>query len=781
MIKNYFKTAWRSLLKNKVSSFINISGLSVGLATSILIMLVIVDELRYNRFHTNLKDIYVVMINSTLGGQTGTSRVVPGPLAASLRSEIPEVKYAVRVSQGEELLVKAGDKSTYEQALYAEPDFFNMMTFPALAGDPVAALREPGSVVITERTARKLFGSVDVIGKILVVEAVKPLKIAAVIRDVPQNSSNKFDLVLSFVRLERENSWLSKWDDNRILTWLQLKPNANLAVVNAKMAKFFMERRGEKNITLFAYPFAELRLHGQFRNGRPVGGTIDTIMMLGAIGLFVLLIACINFMNLATARSERRAREVGVRKVLGASRSRIIFQFLGEAMLLSLLAFLLGGIIAYLALPGFMRLIVRAFTPELADWRVWGLLLALGILTGLAAGSYPAFYLSRFQPVRVLKKLMDRERGGNLLRKGLVTFQFVISIFLLIATIVIYRQVHYLQDRPIGYTTENLIDIRVRGDITNKFAIVRNELSQIEGIKEITAGTDNLVRFGQGINGVEWPGKTADQDFMFSITFVEYNWTKTIGLRMAEGRDFSPEYGMDSLACLVNQEAVRRMGLKGPVVGTKLGGRTIIGVVEDFIHDNPSKSMRPLLIHLGKGGMSHFFVRVANDEQWRTSVSKIEKVIRKFSPDYPFEFRFTKDEYQKMFNEANALSQMTNVFGGLAIFISCLGLFGLSAFLAERRSKEVSIRKVFGAGVGSLWFSLSKDFLKPVLIAFLLAAPLGGWVMQQMLSKMEYRIQLSWWIFALAGILAILVALVTVSFHGVKAALANPAKALASE
>jgi putative ABC transport system permease protein len=781
MIKNYLKMAWRNLIKNKVSSFINIAGLSVGLGTGIIILLVTINEFSYDKFNSNLDNIYLLMKTQNTNGDISTGRVTPGPLAATVRGEIPEIKYAARVTQDGQELIRNGDKSIYVNGIYAEPDFFNMMTFPVVKGDPLSALSEPGNAVITESIAKKFFGNEDAMGRMLVLNNTNLMKVAAVIRDVPQNSSNEFDIVLPFRLFETANSWLNKWDDNRIQTWVQTKPNVDLAAMNIKLKNLFLQKQEEKNVELFAYPFASLRLYGNFKNGKPNGGLIDVVRMISIIGLFVLLIACINFMNLATAHSERRAREVGVRKVLGASRKLIIIQFLSEALLLSFLALLLGLLLANLGLPLFLQLTGKNFTPDFYNWHIWVVLLSLALFTGLIAGSYPAFWLSRFQPVRVLKKIITREKGGGLLRKGLVTFQFVISIFLIIATIVIFKQINYLESRPVGYDQENLIDIAARGDLKDKFNVVKNDLLKIPGVKNVSAGSDNLIRFGGAFNGLEWPGKTADMDFFITATQVQYDWAKTAAFTIIEGRDFSPEYGADSTGCLINQAAVKRMGLKEPVVGTKLGNNIVIGVLQDFVFNHPFAATEPMIVYFSKGSMNHFFVRIANNEKWKDCLAQIKTAVKKINPNMPFEFQFTKEAYQKNFKEIRSVGQMSNFFGGMAIFISCLGLFGLSAFLAERRSKEVGIRKVLGAGVNSLWFSLSKDFLKPVFIAFVLAAPLTGWVMQKMLSFMDYHINLSWWMFALAGVIAVLVAIVTVSFNGIKAAIASPIKSLRAE
>ena len=722
MFKNYFRLTFRNLLKNKVSSIINIGGLAVGLATGIIILLEIVNEVSYDKFNTNLADTYLLMKNQNLGGDIKTGNTTPGSLASSVLNEIPEIKYAARTCQ-ESDLVRYGDKTIYTNSIYTDADFFKMMSFPVIRGNPANALKQPNSIVLTEATAKKIFGTNDVIGKILMLNNTDAVNVAAVVRDVPQNSTNQFDMAIPFMFFESKNDWLKKWDDDRIQTWIQVKPGVKLAALNNKLKNLFLRKQAEKNIGLFAYPFSALRLYDQFKNGKPSGGIINIIMLLSTIAGFVLLIACINFMNLATARSEQRAREVGVRKVLGASRKRIIFQFLGEALFLSFLALMLGVLLAVLALPGFLQLSGTNFTPDFANWQLWILLLILGLVTGLVAGSYPAFYLSRFKPIEVLKKMTNRDKGGSLLRKSLVTFQFVISIFLIIATIVIAKQIDYLEQRPVGYDANRLIDIKANSDLSSKYGIVKNELLQIPGVKNVSAGTDNLVRFGGAFNGLDWPGKTPGQDFYITATNVGYDWIKTAGFQLAAGRDFSTSFGTDTSACLINQAAAKRMGLKEPIVGTKLGKNTVIGVIKDFVYNHPFASPEPMVVYLSKHNLNHFFVRLNNDEKWREGVAQIEKVVKKTSPDFPFEFEFTKEEYQKNFKEFDSLRQMSNLFSGMAIFISCLGLFGLSAFLAERRSKEISIRKVLGASVSSIWLTLSKDFLKPVFIAFLISAP----------------------------------------------------------
>jgi putative ABC transport system permease protein len=779
MLKNYIKFAWRNLVRNRVASLINITGLSVGLATSIVTMLWITREFTMDKFHANLPAISRLMLNQQRGGDIHTGDNVCGPLGPLLLQEMPELKYVVRTTSENDQLIMVGDKSLYESGMYAEPDYFNMMTFPAVAGDPAAALRDGSSVVITQKAARKLFGEETPMGKVLVLNNMHTLKVGAVIRDLPGNSTNRFGMILPFSLFEKDNDWIKRWDYNGLAIWMQLKPGASLTGLNKKL-KGLLKQHGEAGTELFAYPMAERYMHGEFRNGHAQGGRVLMVVLMSAIGFFVLLIACINFMNLTTARSEYRAREVGVRKTLGASRTRIIFHFLSEAMLMTLLSLVLAVSLASWFLPYFGQLSGVKLSFDAGNFTTWGSILGIGLFTGLVAGSYPALYLSSFRPVKVLKGIIGAGKGGSVVRKALVTFQFVISIFLITSTIVLYLQATYVEERPIGYDTANLIDLPARGEMAGKYNLVKNELVKIPGVTSVSAGSENLIRFSGATDGIQWPGKMADQNFLVNISWVQYDWAKTAGMRLAEGRDFSAEFG-DTASCLVNQEAVRRMGLKAPVAGTKLGDNTIIGVVENFVFNDPTRAFKPLVLYLSKGKMDHFFVRLQNDAHWHESLDRIGQAMKKVDPSYPFEFHFIKEEYEKKFEGAKSAKQLLNIIGGFAIFISCMGLFGLSAFLTERRTKEIGIRKVLGASVARVWFLLTREFLQPVLLACVIVTPLAVLVLHAVLQQMDYRIELTWWMFASGGLLGILIAVATVSFEGIRAAVENPVKALRTE
>ncbi len=787
MIKNYLLLALRNIKNNPLYAFLNIAGLSIGLASSILILLWVSDEWLYNRFHTNLDNIHLILQNQKHGGEVVTLEAMPGPLAAALRTEMPEVARATRASWAETHILTLGDKSFSERGIYAEADFLNIFKFPALKGDPVAALKDINSVVLTERTAKKLFGEEDPIGKVIRHNGQNNLTVAAILKDIPRLSSVRFDVLLPFGIYEKAKiAWINtEWHNNSMPTWVELNPNTNLTAFNQKLEPYLPSKTQEDEAQIFAYPLANWRLWNEFENGKVSGGRIDLMRMLAILGIFILMIACVNFMNLATARSQKRAREVGVRKVLGAFRGMLIGQFLSESLIMAFIALGLGVLLTQLILPSFNQFFNKALELTTANWGIWATVLGLGLFTGIVAGSYPAFYLSRFNPIKVIKSgAFTKDKMGGSIRMALVTFQFCISIFLIISTIVFLKQLEYAQNRPIGYEQDHLIEIPARGNMPDTYEAVKNDLLQLRGVKSVTTSNSNLLFYGENTAGIKWEGKTKDQNFSVSLAWVGLDWTQTTGMKIVKGRDFSAEYGRDTFACLLNQTAVKMMGLKEPVIGTVLHrdtNLTVVGVVEDYVFNEPLGKISPVMLCHAREGMNSFFVKLENDKNVQQNLAQIEQTVKKHNPSVPVRLRFTKEEYQSNFDEIRFSGRMARLFGGLAIFISCLGLFGLSAFLAERRQKEIGIRKVLGAPVYNIWLQLSKDFLKPVVIAFILATPFTIWAMQKLLSKVEYHIELQWWMFALSGILALIIAILTVSFQAIKAAVANPVKSLRTE
>jgi putative ABC transport system permease protein len=783
MLKSYFTLAWRSLLKHKSSAAINIGGLALGLTTSILVVLFVVDEFSFDRFHGNITNLYLLMKNQREADGVSTNKTSAGPIGGTLRATLPEVLNSARVA-GTGALVRVGDASVWIGGSFVDTGFFSMMSFPAVEGNPGLALRDLNSVILTESAAKKLFGAEKAMGKTFVVDDTVAVRVGAVIRDVPVNSTIRFEYLRPFGAFESRNAWLKKWDDNRIETWLQLKPGADVAAFARKATALLQTRSNDTTVSTFAMPMAMLRLHSGFNNGKQSGGKIYLVALMAILGLFVLVIACINFMNIATARSEVRGREVGVRKVMGASRRQVMLQFFCEALTITFLSLLLGIVASLLLVPVFNRYMNANVQFDLLNWRIWAAVGGVGLLTGVIAGSYPALYLSRFAPVMVLKGAVATGKGRAFLRRALVTSQFWVAILFIIATIVVWQEIRYVESRPLGYDQENLVDVHASADLGANYSLFRDRLSQLRGVKNVSVGSDNLSNFGSGITGMDWPGKIPGHEISILVTSVGYNWVKTAGLRMAEGREFDPAFGTDTAGCLVNESAVQRLGLREPVLGQKLGGSPIIGVVRNFVFNNPSGIIAPMAIYLYKGapeGSAHFFVRIANGDHWRETIAEIGTVVKKLDPKHGFDYSFTNEDYQQRIGEFTSFGVLATIFGAMAIFISCLGLVGLAAFVIERRAKEMSIRKVFGASVRQVLVLLSADFLRPVLIAFVLAVPVAVWALRLWLDNVAYHISLSWVVFAAGGVITVMIALATVGLQGLRTANANPADKLRNE
>ena len=687
MFRSYWHVAIRGFLRNKVASFINIGGLMLGLTTGIVISLFVVFAFGFDRFHTNYKQIHLVEMNQAFSGTLYTGNATSCLLGPALKAAMPALKYVVRAREEGESLTRVAEKALYQKSLYVDPDFFHMMTFPAIEGDPTSTLREARGVILTQSAARRLFGDAQAMGKTILLNNTYPVKVGCVVRDLPFSSSIQFDLALPFNLFERDNTWMDSWDSRSVQTWLQLEPNANVAALNRQMTEILLKNRDGKKASLFAYPIERLHLYDNFKDGKPYWGKAYLILAIALLAFLTLVIACINFMNLSTAMAERRAKEVGVRKVLGASRKVIVMQFLGEAILMTMMALVLATGLAYVALPWFAAFAELPLSDGFGHPQVWICLVVLGLFTGLLAGSYPAFYLSRFQPVKVLKRLMSTGRKGGLLRKSLVTIQFVISTFLVIITVVVVRQVHYVAARPLGFESSNLVDIIADGDLPGQFETFKDEVGRIPGVVNLTAGTSNMVNIGIAQSGLDWPGKRPDQDFVFQAIWVRYDWTKTAGLKVVEGRDFSPSFGADSSSCLINETAIRKMGLKGPVLGAMVNGRKVVGVLQDFVVNFSGRGTQPIIVYLGKENLNHFLVRLTNDGQWKTHLAQIGKVVRTLHPGYPFTFHFTDEEHQQYFKNDYGVEQLANIFSVLAVLISGDGIVR-SGQLSDRKADE---------------------------------------------------------------------------------------------
>lgn len=782
MWKNYVKIAWRNLTRYKGFTFINVIGLTLGLLFALLIALWVQDELRFDRFHANGDRLY--RINSNLfwsEGEPNTSSMTPGPLEDALEAQIPEITSVVKTSYSNESLFSVGEKVAKEDGFYASPDFLEMLSFPLLAGDVNKALTSPASIVISETMALKFFGTTDVVGKTIQMDKEENLMISGVVADVPAHSTIRFNWVRPFEVFAKSNTWADTWGNFSFYTYALLRPGADLVVVQEKIRQIGNLKNHKAEV--FLQPLAESYLYSKYTNGKPDGGRIEYVRLFSAIAIFVLLLACINFMNLATARAAQRAREIGIRKVVGANRFSLMGQFMGEAILVTLLALVLAVGIAHLVLPGFNDLFNKELRIGYNDPMFWGVALLLTVLTGIMAGSYPALFLSGFRPVKVLKgdvfKLSD---GTSMLRKGLVVFQFVLSIFLIIGVTIIQQQIHYIKNKNLGIDRRDMIYTMLEGELGENPEIFRQELLKSSAIQSATTTGGNPMNVQSTSGDLQWQGKDPNRSTSVSAFFVGNGFTETMGVKLKEGRTFR-SFPADSVSYLVNESAVKMMGLENPVgeeVEFWMGKGQIIGVLEDFHLQSLHQPITPLILCYYPANSWQAWIKPAPG-QTEAALAHLEKVSKELNPGYPFEYHFADEVFEQLYRSETVVSTLANWFALIAIIISCLGLFGLATYATERRVKEIGIRKVLGASMGNIVSLLSREFVQLVLIAIVIAAPIGWWAMNRWLKAFTYRIEIQWWIFIAAGAVALGIALLTVSFQAIRAAISNPVESLRSE
>ena len=812
MIKNYFKVAFRNLWKNKGYSAINIFGLAAGLATCLLITLYVTDELSYDRHFRNADRIYRVNSDIRFGGadlhMTQTSDMM-GPL---LKKDYPQVEEYVRVytNDGEKLIRKGNEFITEPHVANADSTFFGVFTLPAIEGNTKTALNEPNTVVITESAAKKYFGNVHVLDKTIEVkegETITPYKVTAVINDIPKETHFDFDFLFS---MKNVNYQWGQLTSHNFHTYLLLKPGTdykafekNFPVYIEKyvlpFAQQFMKigsmdefRKAGNKLDYSLMPVTKIHLFSDYSFEITPPGSIQYVYIFSAVALFILVLACINFMNLSTARSTKRAKEVGIRKVLGTERKTLIAQFLVESTLTAAIALLIGLVICYLVLPLFNDIAAKSLSiKNLLSIRVIPFVLLLPVIVGLLAGSYPALYLSRFKPIAVLKGTMSTGFKKSNLRNGLVVFQFATSILLIIGTIVVYNQLHFIQTAKLGFNKEQVLIIDRTYALNNNAQAFRNEVLAMQGVSSGTyssylpvsnsSRSDNsyskeaVMNTESGIDMQTWA--------------VDYDYIRTMGMEIVKGRNFSKEYGSDSSALLITETTAKLLGYDDPVgktiyapsniPGSPLTPVSIIGVVKDFHFESMHQKMGPLCMRLfNSTGLASFRITTANANNL---ISEIEKVWKKLAPGMPFSYRFLSDSFNDMYRSEQRAGTIAVVFSVLAILIACLGLFGLATYMAEQRTKEIGIRKVLGASVGNVVGMLSKDFLVLVAIASVIAFPFAWWIMNKWLQDFAYRININAWVFVVAGLASLVIALMTVSFQAIKAAIANPVKSLRTE
>jgi predicted permease len=784
MFRNYIKIAWRNIAKSKTFSFINVLGLALGMTSSLLILLWVQDERSINQFHEKGSRIYQVLENQQwTGNDISTTTATPGPLATALKAEIPEIERTVKMTWEEEKLLAVGDKSYKEKGRYASVDLFQIFSFPLVQGKPETALASPNAIVLSEKAAMKFFGKTDVVGRSIRVDNQEDHQITAVVKDVPETSSLQFDYVLPEEPFEKKNDWLTKWDNNGIRTFVLLAENADVTAVNAKILNFI--RKHNKDVTTtttFLFPYQDYYLHSKFTNGKPDGGRIEYVRLFTIVAIFLMVIACINFMNLATARSAKRAKEVGIRKVVGAERSYLVGQFVGEAVLMALMSIVIAVLLTQLLLPAFNTLTEKHIAIQYGNPVYWLTLLGLALLTGVVAGSYPALFLSSLQPVKVLKGSLRFKAGAVFLRQGLVVFQFALSLLLIIGTLIAGRQVDFIRTKNLGLDRENVVYMSLEGDLPKRFESFRAELLRSPGIQSVSSSGNDPMAIGNSTIGVEWKGKAENDKTLFTQMTVSYDFLKTMKIKLLNGREFSKSIVTDSTNYIVNEEAARRMGMKEPVgQDLKFWGKSgkIVGLIKNFHLNSLRVAIEPLILRLDSTNYT-LLVRTYPGQTER-ALKSMERLAKQFNPAYPFAYRFADESFREQYKSETLVGKLANYFAVIAIFIACLGLFGLAMFTAEQRTKEIGVRKVLGASVPSIVALLSKDFLKLVLIAIIIASPLAWWAMHNWLSDFAYRVDIEWWVFALAGLVAVAIAQLTVSFQSIKAALMDPVKSLRSE
>jgi putative ABC transport system permease protein len=784
MIKNYFKIAWRNLVKSKAHTFINVAGLSVGLACSLLIMLWIQDERSVDGFHANGNQLYQVYERQTTEGKVEATYLTQGLLAEELKQQIPEVQYASGMEQHQPYTFEAENKVLKMDGTFAGADFFRMFSYQLLHGTAETALNTPESIAISRKMAESFYGSAEkAIGKTIRYENKGNLLITAVFENIPANSSQQFDFLRSWKAFIIENKWAATWESTSPATFVQLRADADPIKVGNKIKSFINLYNPGSNAELVLQPYVQKYLHSIFKNGQIDGGRIEYVRLYSVVVIFILLIACINFMNLATARSVKRAREIGVRKVIGAQRGALIIQFICEALLLTFISMIVALMLVVLLLPSFNSLTGKQLFLQVEQPTFWIALSSLLAVTGLVAGSYPAFFLSSLNPVRVLKGSLTFSRGATFFRKGLVVFQFTLAIVLIVGTIVIYRQMQYIQTKNLGYNRENLLYIPLEGDLLTKYQLFKGEASRMPGILSVSTMKESPTVITHSSGDLRWIGKDPDQNKSISDTKVGYDFVKTLKLQLKDGRDFSKEFA-DSANFLLNEAAVRKIGYKNPVGMPLWWGDhqgKIVGVLKDFHFNSMYESIEPLFIRLDDNlKWGNIIVRVQAGKT-KEAITGLEKICKELNPNFTFNYQFSDREYAKLYNSEQVVSKLSSYFAFLAIFISCLGLLGLAMFIAEQRLKEIGIRKVLGASFSSLFGLLSSEFVVLIIIALLIASPIAWFVMNNWLQHFAYRMPIQWWVFALSGGLIVFIAIATISFQTIKAALVNPVKSLRSE
>ena len=796
MLRNYFKIAWRNLLKNKTSSFINISGLAVGMAVAILIGLWIWDELSFNKSFQNYDRIAQVMTNAKYNGGINTDYNTAPPYGDELRNNFGEdFKHVLMTSRPSSMVLSSGEKNLMRTGYYFEPGIADMLNLKMLKGSH-DGLKDPSSILLSASVAKAFFGDADPVGKTMKIDNKENVAVTGVYEDIPYNTDfADMGFIAPWQLFVANTPWVRKdnWEQDGFQTYVQIADHADMDKVSHKIRNLKLNRidkeKAKANPQVFLLPMSKFHLYSDFDNGVAVGRSAEFVWMYGIIGVFVLLLACINFMNLATARSEKRAKEVGIRKTIGSLRTQLIKQFLVESLLVVFFSFLLSLIIAQLMLPLFNEVADKKMVLPWNNIFFWLISFGFSLITGFIAGSYPAFYLSSFKPIKVLKGTFKAGRFASIPRKALVVLQFTVSIVLIIGVFIVYRQIQLGKSRPVGYQREGLVNITTPTDeIHDRIDVVRNDLKKSGAVLEIAETLNPVTTLGFAGNGFQWNNRPIDENFWIGKAYITPEYGKTIGWQITQGRDLSRSFATDSSAVILNESMVKYMGVKNPVgmvmketLFGKTTSHTEVGVVKDMLMQSPYRPVKETVYIADNEKTYNVSIRLKPQMGVNTAIGKIEAVFKKYAPNSPFEYSFVDSDYERKFGDEERVSKLASGFAVLAIFISCLGLFGMASFIAEQRTKEIGVRKILGATVINLWGLLSKEFVMLVIISFLIAAPIAYYFMHNWLQNYQYRTELSWWIFSAAGMGALIITLATVSFQAIKAAIANPVKSLRTE
>ncbi len=793
MLKNYFKIAWRNLLKSKIYSLINIVGLATGMAVALLIGLWIWDEVSFDTYHANYGRLAQVMNTIHNSGQEPfTANAVSLPQEPELRNRYGDnFKCVALTAWTSEHILAAGDKKISAQGTWAQPQFPVMFSLRMLKGEQTA-LKDPSSILLSESLAKALFGNADPLGKIIRLDNKVNLSVNGVYEDLPYNTSlHDIKLLMAWDKYLTTENWLKdaqvNWDNHSFQMFVQLNDHADIDKVNDKIRNIINphlpQGQGKEYVSL--HPMNKWHLYSDFKNGKEAGGRIQFVWLFGIIGVFVLLLACINFMNLSTARSEKRAREVGIRKAVGSVRGQLISQFLSESVMVAFLSLVLAIILVQVSLPFFNNIADKRMSIPWANPVFWSMILGFTLFTGLVAGSYPAFYLSAFNPVNVLKGTFRAGRFASIPRKVLVVIQFTVSVTLIIGTIIVFRQIQFAKNRPVGYTREGLITVMMNTpDLFGHYEALRGDLLKTGMVADMAESSSPSTGLWSNQIGFDWEGKDPNTVPDFGTIAVTHDFGNTIGWQIREGRDFSRNFPTDSMGIILNEAAAKVIAFKKPVGQiVKFNDKkyTVVGVVKDMVMESPYQPVRPTVFLMNYDWANVITVKIKPNVPVRDALAKIEPVFKRYNPGSPFTYQFNDEEYAKKFSDEERIGNLAGVFASLAIFISCLGLFGLASFVAEQKTKEIGVRKVLGASVFHLWKMLSTDFVMLVIVSCLIAVPIAWYFLNQWLQQYSYRTDISWWIFGIAATGALAITLVTVSYQAIRAAMANPVKSLRTE